>query len=139
MPKKRNHKKAESKAERHARIQNKENVIRRSGNCVDFSEDMIQKVMEKYNIKDYRLDPWGDLRIQSKFDLWIIRADEEVVVLWHGSDRKLRIGNDRSSYHMQNVFYDLDFAVQSIIEHDEYKLASSTEQKKEYKFSGETY
>lgn len=76
--------------------------------------------MEEYNIENYRIELWGDVTVRTKFSNWKISTDpeEEVIYLHHENDKLARIGNYRSRYHIHNVFYDLDYCVKSIVEHD---------------------
>lgn len=104
----------------HNKIKNKINKIINSGNKVDFSDKNIHDTMVKYDMQDYRIEVWGDVRVVSKFGSWIIKVDNEVVYLYHASQKNIKIGNDRSSYHIHNVFYDLDYCVRSIAEHDSF-------------------
>lgn len=115
----------------HSKIKKKEATIRRSGNEVDFSENKIEEVMTKYGFTDYKIKFWGNIYLTSKFDNWIISTDkyEEVIFLHHATFQIDRKGNNRSSYHVHNVYYDLDFCVKSISEHDEYKENKAKKEK----------
>lgn len=108
----------------HKKIKEKEASIRRSrdGGKVNFTDEEIKRVMEKYGVADYRIEVWGDISLQSKFSSWRISIDpdDEVIFLHHENKKLIRVGNERSSYHIHNVYYDLDYCVKSIIEHDEY-------------------
>lgn len=106
---------------RHDRLRIKERTIRASGNVVSVSDEHIRDIMTKYGFENYRHEFWDEIRLVSKRGSWIIRYDEEVVFLLHGNEKKILGGNDRASYHLQNVFYDLDFAVKSVFEHDVFK------------------
>lgn len=99
------------------KIKKKEIEIIKSGNVVDYSEQQKIEVLEKYNITNYRLELWGDIRLKSDHSYWLIKFEEDMVTLWHESDQVSSVGNDRSSYHKQNVFYDLEFCVKSISTH----------------------
>lgn len=107
----------------HDKIRIKEDKIKNSDNTVDFSDDKIKEVMARYGYTDYRIEVWGDVSLKSKYDSWKISTDkkEKVVYLHHANERLIRKGNNRSSWHLQNVFYDLDFCVKSIHSHDKYK------------------
>lgn len=109
----------------HKKIKEKENKIRRSrkGEKIEFSDSEIERIMIKYDIADYTLGTWGDIIVRTRFSNWKISVDpdEEVVFLHHENERLSRVGNYRSAYHIHNVFYDLDYCVKSIVEHDSYK------------------
>lgn len=114
-------KKSTPSKKRHDKLKIKEREIRASKNVVDASVEAVRGIMSKYGFENYRIEPWEDIRLVSKYDTWIIRTDGEVVFLWHGNSRKILVANDRGSYHLQNVFYDIDFAVKSVFEHDVFK------------------
>ena len=109
-------------SERKKRIKNKENEIRHSGNKINLTDDITIDTMNEFGIEDYRIDPWGDIRINSAHGNWIVRSDDEVIYLWHRNEGSSQAKSDRNSYHLQNVFYDLPYCVGSIVEHDEYVL-----------------
>lgn len=119
MAKKR--RKAVKRERHHQKLKAKEREIRKSGNVVSFNPDEIERMMGEYGFEDYRIDLWGDIRLKSKFDSWIIEFDDEVIFLKHGNEKLMRVGNDRNSYHLHNVFYDFDYCVESIKEHDDYR------------------
>ena len=105
----------------HDKLRKRENKIRNSGNVVSMKKEDIIRAMDSHGFTNYRINPWGSINLQSKFDYWIIESDGSVVYLKHGNEKLLRVGNERSSYHLHNVFYDLDFCIKSIKEHDEFK------------------
>ena len=119
MAKKRR-KPSEKRARHHEKIKNKIREIRSRDNVVDFSISAIEEVMKKHNIETYNADPWGDLRVKSKYDSWIAYEANGVIYLLHANGR-IKSAGYRGDYHIQNVFYDLDYCVKSIVEHDEYK------------------
>lgn len=105
----------------HNKLKEREKKIRANGNIVSMRKEDIVKVMDKHGFTDYRVNPWGSIDLKSKYDYWVIESDDSVVYLKHGNEKLIRIGNERSSYHLHNVFYDLDFCIKSIKEHDEFK------------------
>lgn len=104
------------------RIRVKEAKIRQSRNVVDISDEIIHRTMGKYNYDNYRIEVWGDITLKSDIDEWIIENDGEVIRLLHRTKGIISLkGNMRSSYHIQDVFYDLDYCIRSIRWHDDYK------------------
>ena len=104
-----------------SKIKERARKIRQSGNVVEWSEDYIEKVMRKYGISNYKVSHWGGITIVTKLSEWRIEHDEVVISLKHSSRDVLSFQNDRGSYHLQNVFYDLDYCVKSIVSHEEYE------------------
>lgn len=104
LAKKRRKSASPSKSKIHERIKKREKEIINSGNVVNYSERQKIEVMEKYNITSYRIELWGDIRLKANYSYWLIKFEEDIVVLWHESDQISNVGNDRSSYHKQNVF-----------------------------------
>lgn len=109
----------------HNKIKEKEIKIReaRGGDKMEISAEEIESVMKKYDILDYRVDTWDNIIVRTGLDNWKISLDDkmEVVQLHHENTRLARVGNHRSRYHLHNVFYDLDFCVKTIAEHDNYR------------------
>lgn len=121
MAKQRRRKKNSKLQDRRIRIIQKRHEIEESGNEVVFSEDIIESVMKDNNITNYKIDAAGNIRIISEFDTWIIETDGCVVFLYHSNKQMIRGGNERSSYHLHNVFYDLAYATRVVKQHDEYQ------------------
>ena len=101
--------------------------IRQSGNKILLTDNIITDTMDMFGFEDYRICPWGEVRLKSRYGNWIVRWDDEVIFLWHGSDRIIKHGNERDSYHLQNVFYDLPYCIRSIKEHDDFVIDRGSE------------
>lgn len=117
---------SKKRAEFHKKIRAKEAVIRNSNNKIDFTESEAIEMLKKYGFGNYDIKFWGDIHIQSKYDNWVVSVDDrEVITLLHSTFLLNRMGNNRSSYHIQDVFYDLDYCLKTIYEHDMYKEKNS--------------
>lgn len=116
----RNRKPKEKRKKKHEKLRQKEFEIRKSNNVVAFDDITVENVMNKYNIEDYKIEVWGDISVKSKIDNWLIKTDGVVIALLHENAKIARVGNERSSWHIHNLFYDLDYCVKSIVKHDEY-------------------
>lgn len=104
------------------RIRIKEAKIIKSGNIISLSEEEIHQKIKKYGFKNYRIEVWGDITLKSELDDWIIEIHDQHIRLLHKTKGSASLkGNMRSSYHIQDVFYDLDFCLQSIKSHDDYR------------------
>lgn len=103
------------------RIKEKSKRIRLSGNVVEWSDSCIESIMGKYKIENYKISHWGGITIITNLSEWRIENDGVIVSLKHSSKDVLSFQNDRGSYHLQNVFYDLDYCVKSIVAHEEYE------------------
>ena len=64
----------------------------------------------------------GDITVRSKCDNWVVVDEGNYYVLYHETTVGSR-GKNRHSYHIQDVFYDLDFLMASIVTHDDYKMS----------------
>lgn len=122
MAKKRNFKANIIWKNRLKELKKKEMKIRSTGNKIHLTDNIINDTMEMYHFDNYRIEFNGSIRLVSKHGVWIIEPDEEVIFLWHGNERCIRVRKERDSYHLQNVFFDLDYCVKSIYEHDQFVL-----------------
>lgn len=64
----------------------------------------------------------GDITVRSKCDNWVIVDEGFYYVLYHETTVGSR-GKNRHSHHVQDIFYDLDFLMASIVTHDEFKMS----------------
>ena len=117
-----NKRKKKNRIDYHNKLKMRENRIRSSGNIVPpLTKDYVEPLMKKHGLDNYRVELWGDIRVMSKFDSWIIETDGAVIFLKQKKKKEIRKGNDRNSYHNHAVFYDLDYCLKSIVEHDKFK------------------
>ena len=75
----------------------------------------------------YEIHP-ESIEVRSQFDDWFFTYNknmEKRYSLYHMNKKRIirrRTNYKESSYHSQRKFYDLEFMLKSIKEHDEYKL-----------------
>lgn len=87
----------------------------------ELSEDEVIAIASKYPQLEIRVLIGGDILVKSKKDTWMIRDEVRFLTLYH---KTLGFKNGRlnDKYHVQDVFYDLEFTLASIISHDDYML-----------------
>lgn len=85
------------------------------------SDSEIERIAKGFPQLSIRIVAGGNIIVRSKKDTWIIRDEVRFLTLFH---RSLHFGSRRTfeRYHVQDVFYDLEFALASIVSHDEYSL-----------------
>lgn len=115
----------------HDKIKSKTHKIKNENNLVDLSVRKVDKTMSKYGVPEYKIEDWGDVIVSTVFSNWKISTDEDenIIYLHHENERLARKGNYRSKYHIHNVFYDLDYCVKSIVEHENFKKGITTGRK----------
>lgn len=65
------------------------------------------------------------LTIKSKCDKWFVVDEGDFLALYHETLQSAK-GKMKQVYHIQDVFYDLEFLFASIVSHDEYKIHNKT-------------
>lgn len=88
------------------------------------SESEIMGIAERYQPLKVSVTINGDITVCSKCDRWAIIDEGAFYTLYHES-MSIKAGKFVQEYHIQDVFYDLDFLFASIISHDEYKMSNS--------------
>lgn len=106
---------------RKIKISEKTKRIRKSGNELKLSEEDWIYAFKRHCINKYRVIDDELAMFSTELSNWRIEHDGCVVTLWHESKDFAVHGNDRSSYHVQNVFYDIDYCIRSAKEHDEFE------------------
>jgi len=79
--------------------------------------------MKEYGYDSYDIKLWGDVELSTPSGEWLIVFKDRFIELLHRSNLATVVWkNYRGHYHVQNVYYDLDYCVKSIKEHDLFKL-----------------
>lgn len=101
----------------------KKQEIIESGNIVDIDDNDIHEIMKEYGYDSYDIKLWGDVELSTPSGEWLIVFKDRFIELLHRSNLATVVWkNYRGHYHVQNVYYDLDYCVKSIKEHDLFKL-----------------
>ena len=88
----------------------------------DLSSEEIMEIASRYTkLKKVRVLIGGDIIIISKADTWVLKNEGNFLALYHRS-MVMSEGRMKESYHIQDVFYDLEYALASIVSHDEFVL-----------------
>jgi hypothetical protein len=111
-----------SKNKKHNTIYEKAHRIMQQGwETPDLSDEEKMEIARRYPQLDVTVMIGGDIRVRSKKDTWIIRDEGRFYTLYH-KGLVFEKGRVKEKYHVQDVFYDLDFIFASIISHDDYAL-----------------
>lgn len=120
-----------SKVKKYNKIGAKIHELIKVGNeTITYTEKEVQDMCEHLGFVSNVLIN-GNISISSKCDSWIIVDNDNYWTLYHRGTTGLNIKHAVESYHLQDVFADLEFAIVSIKSHDDYKIG-----KKKY-FMGE--
>lgn len=87
----------------------------------ELSESEILEMANRYPQLDVRVLVGGDIIVRSKKDSWLIRDEVRFLTLYHKA-LIFEKGKVREKYHVQDIFYDLEFIFASIVSHDNYSL-----------------
>lgn len=85
------------------------------------NEKQVMELAGKYPQLEVIVQVWGDIIVKSKKDTWVVRDEGRFLTLYHRAT-VLERGRIKEKYHVQDVFYDLEFILASIISHDDYAL-----------------
>lgn len=111
-----------SKNKKHNTIYEKAHRIMQQGwETAELSEKEILEIASRFPKLQVMVQIGGDIIVRSKKDTWLIRDEVRFLTLYH-KGLCLEKGRTRERYHVQDVFYDLEFILASIISHDDYAL-----------------
>lgn len=111
-----------SKHEKHRTIYKKAHKIMAKGfETEELSDEQVMDIVNRYPQLKVSIIIGGDIIIRSKKDTWIVKDEGRFISLYHKA-LILENGKTKEKYHIQDIFYDLDFVFASIISHDDYML-----------------
>jgi hypothetical protein len=111
-----------SKNKKHRTIYEKAHRIMAQGwETKELSEEEIMQIASKYPTLKVTVLVGGDILVQSKKDTWLIRDEVRFYTLYH-KGMVFEKGRIKEKYHVQDVFYDIEFIFASIVSHDDYAL-----------------
>jgi hypothetical protein len=111
-----------SKNPKHRTIYEKAHrIMQRGWETKEHTEEEILKIASRYPSLDVHVRIGGDIIVRSKKDTWIIKDEVRFFTLYH-KGTIFSNGRIRDKYHVQDVFYDLEFIFASIESHDDYTL-----------------
>jgi hypothetical protein len=111
-----------SKSKKHNTIYEKAHRIMQQGwETEELNEQQIMEIASKYPQLSVTVIVGGDIIVRSKKDTWLIKDEIRFLSLYH-KGLVLEKGRTKEKYHIQDVFYDLEFIFASIISHDDYAL-----------------
>ena len=87
----------------------------------ELSDEQIMDIANRYPQLKVSVIIGGDIIVRSKKDTWIVKDEGRFISLYHKA-LILENGKTKEKYHIQDIFYDLDFVFASIISHDDYML-----------------
>ncbi|MED3976098.1 hypothetical protein P4639_22130 [Priestia megaterium] len=89
----------------------------------DIDTEEIMSIASKFPQLNVKVMIGGDIFIKSKRDTWIIKDESRFLTLYHKDIVQMK---SKDTYHVQDVFYDLDFALASIVAHDDHSMGIKT-------------
>jgi hypothetical protein len=111
-----------SKNRKHNTIYEKAHRIMQEGwETEELSEKQVLDIAERFPQLDVTVTVGGNIIVRSKKDTWVIVDEIRFLTLYH-KGTIISKGRVKEKYHVQDVFYDLEFIFASIISHDDYAL-----------------
>jgi hypothetical protein len=111
-----------SKHRKHNTIYDKAHRMMQQGfETQDMSESEILEIAKRFPQLEVKVMIGGDIIIKSKKDTWVVIDEIRFLTLYH-KGRVVEKGRMKERYHVQDVFYDIEFIFASIISHDDYAL-----------------
>jgi hypothetical protein len=111
-----------SKNKKHNTIYEKAHrIMQQEFETADLTEKEVFEIASRFPQLSISVTIGGDIVVRSKKDSWLIRDEVRFLTLYHKS-LVLEKGRMKEKYHVQDIFYDLDFVLASIISHDDYAL-----------------
>lgn len=87
----------------------------------ELTEKEILEIASRYPTLKVKVLVGGTTIVRSKKDTWVIRDESRFYTLYHQGLSFVK-GKIREKYHVQDVFYDMEFIFASIISHDDFAL-----------------
>lgn len=100
------------------RIKNKSKEIRLSNNIISIDLADWERLLEKNGVTKFNIINCETVLFSSNLSHWRIEHDGCVATLWHESKDYVKRGNDRSSYHIQDVSDSIDYLIKQTKLHD---------------------
>lgn len=85
------------------------------------TEDEIIEIANKYPTLNVSVMVNNIVAVRSRKDNWLIIDEGRFYILYHKS-LVIRHGKFREKYHIQDVFYDIEYVFASIVSHDIYAI-----------------
>lgn len=116
-----------SKLEKHHTIYKKANKIMAKGfETEELSDEQVMDIANRYPRLKVSIVMGGDIIVRSLNDTWCVRDEGRFISLYHKDTIILESGKEKEKYHIQDIFYDLDFVFASIISHDDYRIVGKS-------------
>ncbi len=91
------------------------------------TEERLNELRNRFPSLRINIVAGANLTVGSLKDEWLVVNDGRFYALYHGGKFTSRLNKTTESYHIQDVFYDIEFLLASIVSHDNYEFG-----KKEY-------
>lgn len=124
-----------SKKVKHNKIYKKaKNIIDRGIEIESIqSEARVDELKKRFPSLDIKLIAGGNMSVVSIKDEWLVVNDGRFLALYHYGKLSTRRGKTKENYHIQDVFYDIEFLLASIVSHDQYDIRNEGFKIKEIK------
>lgn len=87
----------------------------------EWSEDDVNQLAKRFSELEIKMAAGGDVIVRSRKDSWRLCDEVNFIAMYH-RNINIKGGKVVDSWHVQDVFEDLPFALASIIAHDNYKI-----------------
>jgi hypothetical protein len=111
-----------SKNTKHNTIYKKAHRIMMDGyETPEISDEEVLEMAKAFPTLTVSIVMGGDISVVSVKDKWMIRDEGRFYTLYH-KGMQFDKGRIKERFHIQDVFYDLNYIFASIVSHDEYAL-----------------
>lgn len=90
----------------------------------ELTEEQILNIAKDYPCLKVKVSFGGNILVRSQMNSWLIRVEQDFITLYHKTLAISR-GKTVEKYHVQDVFGDVEYALASILSHDDYVLGIS--------------
>lgn len=91
----------------------------------DLTDEDVMEIAVGFSTLKVKCLTGGDISIRSLVDEWVIRDEGRFYTLYHKGISMYK-GRIKESFHVQDIFSDLNYIFASVVNHDDFVLGKNT-------------
>ena len=112
-----------SKNEKQSKIYHKAMSLIKDGNETEVITDKrLKELQHIHPTLSIAMKAGNSLAVKSRFDVGVVMDEGDFYVLYHMGKSSVSSVGSAETYHVQDVFKDIDFLLKSIESHDDFKI-----------------